>query len=117
MINIFRSLGYASVAMGSLGWLSFLLIGNLLKGPNADSSLAQYVADNIIFEERLEQLGWTFSDVSEGLFLLIANMNIALLAAAILMALSWSALSHFLNIDAPGKAKIYFITGLFLQVL
>ena len=109
MINIFRSLGYASVAMGSLGWLSFLLIGNLLKGPNADSSLAQYVADNIIFEERLEDLGWTFSDVSEGLFLLIAHMNIALLAAAILMALSWSALSHFLNIDAPGKAKIYFI--------
>ena len=36
-------------------------------------------------------------------------MNFALLAAAIIMALSWSALSHFLNIDAPGKAKIYFI--------
>jgi len=109
MINIFRSLGYASVAMGSLGWLSFLLIGNLLKGPNADSSLAQYFADSIIFEERREELNRTFTDVSGELFLLIAHMNIALLAAAILMALSWSALSHFLNIDAPGKAKIYFI--------
>ena len=84
MINIFRSLGYASVAMGSLGWLSFLLIGNLLKGPSADSSLAQYFADSIIFEEKLEQLGWTFSDVSAELFLLIANMNFALLALQLL---------------------------------
>ena len=39
-----------------------------------------------------------------------------------LMALGWSAGSHYLNIDSPGKAKIYFIhwiifTGIFMTIV
>ena len=36
-------------------------------------------------------------------------MNIALLSLTVVMTLGWSTWSHYLNIDAPGKAKIYFI--------
>ena len=121
MVHVFKSLLLASLGVASLGWLSFLLIGTLLNGPDADSALAQYVADHILFEENLDQLGWTFSEVSEGLFKLIAHMNIVFLGVTVVMTLSWSALSHFLNIDAPGKAKIYFIhwsifTGILIAI-
>jgi hypothetical protein len=46
-------------------------------------------------------------------------MMLALTAVAVL---SWSTCSHYLNIDAPGKAKIYFIhwvifSGVFVALL
>ena len=36
-------------------------------------------------------------------------MLITLLSVTIFFSVAWSAGSHYLNIDAPGKAKIYFI--------
>jgi len=111
----------ASLGVASLGWLSFLLIGTLLNGPDADSALAQYVADHILYAERIDDLGLVFSNVSKDLFKGIAWMNITFLGVTVVMTLSWSALSHFLNIDAPGKAKIYFIhwsifTGILIAI-
>ena len=49
------------------------------------------------------------------------ELNIALLSLTTIMTLGWSAWSHYLNIDAPGKAKIYFIhwvvfTGIFVTL-
>ena len=40
---------------------------------------------------------------------MVSHMLITLLSTTILFSLAWSAGSHFLNIDAPGKAKIYAI--------
>jgi hypothetical protein len=50
------------------------------------------------------------------------ELNIALLSLTIVMTLSWSVGSHYLNINAPGKAKIYFIhwaifSGVFIALL
>ena len=53
---------------------------------------------------------------------MVSHMLITLLSTTILFSLGWSVGSHFLNIDAPGKAKIYFIhwlifTGIFVASL
>ena len=39
----------------------------------------------------------------------MATMNVVLFSLTVLFSIGWSAGSHYLNIDAPGKAKIYFI--------
>ena len=59
--------------------------------------------------EQLESFNRTFADVSDGIFQLMATMNVVLLSLTVLFSIGWSAGSHYLNIDAPGKAKIYFI--------
>jgi len=121
MVHVFKSLLLASLGMASLGWLSLMLIGILLGGPDGESTLTQYVADHILYAERIDDLGLVFSNVSKDLFKGIAWMNITFLGVTVVMTLSWSALSHFLNIDAPGKAKIYFIhwsifTGILIAI-
>jgi len=122
MINIIRSILYALVGLAALGWISILLITVMLVGPDPDSFLTQYFSDNIIMTERLESVGQNFTDLSEGLFGLVAHMNIVLISVTTIMSLGWSAGSHYLNIDSPGKAKIYFIhwiifTGAFVAIL
>ena len=109
MINIFRSLTYSAIGIASLAWLSLILISISMAGPSPDGALIEYFADNIISEESVENSGFSFSELSDELFLLIAHMNITLLIFSIIMTLSWAVGSHYLNIDAPGKAKIYFI--------
>jgi hypothetical protein len=109
MVNIFRSLGYSAIGIAALAWISVILITASLTGPNPDGALVEYFANNIISEENIENSGFTFSELSEDLFLLVGHMNITLLSFCIFMTLLWSAGSHYLNIDAPGKAKIYAI--------
>ena len=53
---------------------------------------------------------------------MFAFLNINLLSITIIASLAWSVVSHYLNIDAPGKAKIYFIhwiifTGGYLAII
>ena len=50
------------------------------------------------------------------------KLNLYLLIVSIVASIAWSTYSHNLNIDAPGKAKIYFIhwiifTGIFIGIL
>ena len=122
MIRVFRSLFYSLIGMSILGWLSISLIIYMLAGPEADDWLTGFVADTIIMSEKLEDLGINFSALAEEFFRLAIHMNITLLVATLIAGLSWSAASHYLNIDAPGKAKIYAIhwlifTGIFVAVL
>ena len=112
----------SSIGIASIAWISFVLISLSLAGPDPDGALVEYFANNIISEENVENSGFTFSELSEELFLLIAHMNITLLSFSIFMALCWAAGSHYLNIDAPGKAKIYSIhwvifTGIYVAVV
>jgi len=84
--------------------------------------LVEYFANNIIAEDRFDDSGQSFTKLSKDLFLLVGHMNIFLLSFTILMSLSWAVGSHYLNIDAPGKAKIYFIhwavfTGIYVAVV
>jgi len=122
MVNIFRSILYSLIGLSVIGWASILLISVMLVGPSPDSFLTQYFSDNIIVSEKVEILGYTFAEISGALFELVAHMLITLLSVTIFFSVGWSAGSHYLNIDAPGKAKIYFIhwivfTGAFVVIL
>ena len=48
MVNIFRSILYSVIGLSVIGWASVLLISVMLVGPDADSFLTQYFADNIL---------------------------------------------------------------------
>ena len=108
MINIFRSCGYSLIGLGAVGWIAIILTGIMFAGPT-DSALTDFFAENIIVSEKLETFDMAFATLSDDLFNLTAQMNLSLLIITTLMALGWSAGSHYLNIDSPGKAKIYFI--------
>jgi len=122
MVNIIRSLILSLIGLGTLAWLSIVLISIMLVGPNPDGALTEFFAEYIIVSTRIEELGYTFSEISDELFILVAHMNITLLLLTLLMSLGWTTWSHYLNIDAPGKAKIYFIhwiifTGVLVAIL
>mgnify|MGYP001350929821 FL=1 len=122
MINIFRSILYSLIGLALIGWVSVLLISVMLVGPGPDSFLTQYFADNIVVSEKVDMLGYTVAEIIGSLFELVAHMLITLLSITIFFSVGWSAGSHYLNIDAPGKAKIYFIhwsicTGVFIFIL
>tara|TARA_B110000503_G_scaffold107061_1_gene159931 strand:+ start:3330 stop:3890 length:561 start_codon:yes stop_codon:yes gene_type:complete len=122
MVNIIRSLILSLIGLATLAWISVVLISIMLVGPDPDSALTEFFAEYIIVSTRVEELGYTFSEISDELFILVAHMNISLFLFTLLMTLSWSTWSHYLNIDAPGKAKIYSIhwvvfTGVFIGIL
>ena len=106
MLRIFKSLTYSIFGLMSLGWLSVIFITYMLVGPK-DSRLLDFFADYILIDPSI--YGQDFSSLAKGLYILMGTMNIVLLAIAMIMSLAWSGLSHRLNIDSPGKAKIYAI--------
>jgi len=122
MKNIIRSLLFSALGMASLAWLSILLIFNSLIGPSADGYLIDFSEGFLSNEDAIIGNGYDFSQVSGMFFNLIGELNIFLLILSIFAGLSWSVASHYFNIDAPGKAKIYFIhwtifTGIFVAIL
>jgi len=121
MKNIIKSIGYSLIGLISIGWISIILIITMIAKPG-DTWLTNFVAEFLIMSEQLESFNRTFADVSDGIFALMALMNIVLLSITVLFSIGWSAGSHYLNIDAPGKAKIYFIhwiicTSVFLAII
>jgi hypothetical protein len=81
--------------------------------------LLDFFENNIIVD--VTKYGQDFISLAKGLYILMGTMNIVLLAIAMIMSLAWSGLSHRLNIDSPGKAKIYAIhwliyTGVMLAI-
>ena len=121
MKNIIRSLVLSLIGLGPLATLSIIFITSMAVGLKADSRIAIYIGDYIIHSENLADAGDSFEDVANFVFRFFRELNIALLSLTISMTLGWSAWSHYLNIDAPGKAKIYFIhwvvfTGIFVTL-
>ena len=122
MINVIKSLIFALFGMSSLGWLSILLIITLSVGPSPDDFLLSFIESNLINSEDVDNQGLTFTNLANQTYDYIALLNIFLLIVTIIFCICWSIASHFLNIDAPGKAKIYFIhwfvfSGIFVASL
>ena len=115
MVNVIKSLFFALFGMSLLGWLSILLIITLYVGPSPDGFLLSFIESNFINSEDIENTGWTFSELAEKIYTFFAQLNIVLLIITIIFCICWSIASHFLNIDAPGKAKIYFIHWFFFS--
>jgi len=106
--NIIKSLGYSVLGVGGFAALSIILIISLFTGPDPNGTLT-YLFEKLVEVAELEELGYTFADVAGDMFIMIAWLNVWLLVVTIIFVLSWSAGSHFLNVDAPGKAKLYVI--------
>jgi len=122
MVNILRSLLLSLIGLAPFAAVSILFIISMIVGLGPDSALATYFGDYIINSESLADAGDSFEDVSSYLFRFMYELNIALLSLTVVMTLGWSVGSHYLNIDAPGKAKIYFIhwaifSGVFIALL
>ena len=122
MVNILRSLLLSFIGLAPFAAVSILFIISMIVGQGPDSALATYFGDYIINSESLADAGDDFQDVASYLFKFFYEMNIALLSLTAVMTLGWSAGSHYLNVDAPGKAKIYFIhwaifSGVFIALL
>ena len=118
MLRIFKSLTYSIFGLMSLGWLSVIFIIFMFVGPK-DNWLLDFFANYLIIDPTI--YAQDILTVLKGLYILMGTMNIVLLAIAMIMSLAWSGLSHRLNIDSPGKAKIYAIhwliyTGVMLAI-
>ena len=118
MLRIFKSLTYSIFGLMSLGWLSVIFIIFMFVGPK-DNWLLDFFANYLIIDPTI--YGQDILTILKGLYVLMGTMNIVLLAIAMIMSLAWSGLSHRLNIDSPGKAKIYAIhwliyTGVMLAI-
>ena len=122
MKYIFRSVGLSAIGLASLGWVSFWFTGLNAFGPDGESNLLQWYFDNLVQGEEITSSGTPWEDLAVSLYNLLAQMTTALLSATIVAVLLWSVGSHFLNVDAPGKAKFYFIywigfTGIYMAVV
>ena len=127
MINIIRSIILSTIGLGLIGWISlyfiiYILILTPLSSGFGDSWFLEFAFNNLVQGEDIAESGQDWADLAERLYVLLAHMNIGLLSLTVAMSLIWSIASHFLNIDAPGKAKLYFIpwaifTGVFIALV
>ena len=109
VLNLIRSfilctIGYAVFAALSIWLILTLLLGEI----NPDGNLVRILI-KLVDEAELDQLGYTFAEIAVDMFYMIAWLNIWSLVTTVVFALGWSLGSHFLNVDAPGKAKVYAI--------
>ena len=106
--NVFKSLVKLLIGLAPLGTLSIMFIILMFTGPGPESKISSYIGDNLIYSEQLDDQGMSFEDVADYTFRFLRELNIALISLTIAMSFAWTVASHYLNINAPGKAKLYF---------
>ena len=122
MKHILRSVLLSAIGLALLGWISFWFTTLNALGPDGESDLLQWYFNNLVQSEEITSSGMPWEDLAVNLYLLLARMTTALLSTTVVAALLWSVGSHFLNVNAPGKAKFYFIywiifTGIFMAIV
>lgn len=122
MKHVLRSVLLSAIGLALFGWISFWFTTLNALGPDGESDLLQWYFDNLVQREEITSSGMPWEDLAVSLYNLLAQMTTALLSTAVVAALIWSIGSHFLNVNAPGKAKFYFIywiifTGIFMAVV
>ena len=122
MKHIIRSCILSLIGLSAFAIFPIIFITWLQAGPGPDGFIYQFFNDYIIHKERLDKFGMPFSVIAKNLFNLVTNLNISLLVLSYIVGLVWSGGSHYLNVDAPGKAKLYFIhwiifTSIFMVIV
>ena len=122
MKHILRSVLLSAIGLALLGWISFWFTTLNALGPDGESDLLQWYFDNLVQREEITSSGMPWEELAVSLYNLLAQMTTALLSTTVVAALLWSIGSHFLNVNAPGKAKFYFIywiifTGIFMAIV
>ena len=125
--RVIMSVGKSAIALSPFAIISIWFILTLFSGPSdkgiigPDGIITDFFI-SITATGELEQQGVTFSDVARDVFKMAAWINIWSLAIVTIFALGWRAGSHYLNVDAPGKAKIYamhwiVVSGIFIGLI
>ena len=124
MKNIIQSITYSLIGLATISWIGIYLIVISVADPGPDSYIVGFFSDNIMSEERIQNLGFdNFAEISTSFFTkLFFHMNLTLAILTTSMTLAWCVASHYLNIDSPGKAKIYALhwlvfTGIFVGLV
>ena len=124
MKNIIQSIIYGFIGLSIFGWFSVFIAILSISDPGPDSYIVGFFSDNIMSSEKIENLGFdNFAEISTSFFTkLFFHMNLTLAILTTSMTLSWCVASHYLNIDSPGKAKIYALhwlvfTGIFVGLV
>ena len=124
MKNIILSITYSIIGLASISWISIYLIVTSFLDPGPDSYIVGFFSDYIMSEEEIQNLGFeSFAEISSSFFTkLFFHMNLTLAILTTSMTIGWCVASHYLNIDAPGKAKIYALhwlvfTGSFIGIV
>jgi|TARA_B100000315_G_scaffold259719_1_gene316848 hypothetical protein len=110
-MNIGRAMmsgGKSLIVLAPFAIISIWFIFTLFSGPSPSGAITKFFI-TVVEVGELEQQGVTFSDIAKDLFTMAAWINIWSLTIVTIFALGWSFGSHYLNVDAPGKAKIYAI--------
>ena len=122
MKHILRSVLLSAIGLALLGWVSFWFTTLNALGPDGESDLLQWYFNKLVQKEEITSSGMPWEELAVSLYNLLAQMTTALLSTTVVAALLWSIGSHFLNVNAPGKAKFYFIywiifTGIFMAIV
>jgi len=122
MKHILRSVLLSAIGLALLGWISFWFTTLNALGPDGESDLLQWYFNKLVQKEEITSSGMPWEELAVSLYNLLAQMTTALLSTTVVAALLWSIGSHFLNVNAPGKAKFYFIywiifTGIFMAIV
>jgi len=124
MKNIFQSIIYSLIGLSTVAWISIWLIVLSVSDPGPDSFIVAFFDENIIAGEDIVNLGFdSFAEVSSNFFTIFYfQMNLILIIITTTMTIGWSVGSHYLNVDAPGKAKFYSIywlvfSGVFILIV
>ena len=122
MKHIIRSCILSLIGLSAFAIFPIIFITWLQAGPGPDGFIYQFFNDYITHKARLDEFDIPFSVIAKNLFNLVTNLNISLLVLSYIVGLVWSGGSHYLNVDAPGKAKLYFIhwiifTSIFMAIV
>ena len=119
MKNIIQSIIYGFIGLSIFGWFSVFIAILSISDPGPDSYIVGFFSENIMSSEKIENLGFdNFAEISSSFFTtLFFHMNLTLIIITASTTIGWCIISHFLNIDAPGKAKIYAIHWLIISAI
>ena len=111
VINIIRSIILSAIGFAGFAVLSIILIGTLFSGPNPDGMLTANF-EKLVAVDELAELGYTFADVASGMFIMIAWLNVWLLALAYIYII----ILDTINISLHWLIKSGIFTGLIILI-
>ena len=104
---LIKSLIYPGIVAAVFGFLSISFSTLLFSNPD-DGLVINFLANQVITDE-IESQGTPFVDAAGPVCNVFGYSVVTGLAITLIFGFGWVLISHFLNVDGPGKSKIYSI--------
>ena len=104
---LIKSLIYPGIVAAVFGFLSISFSTLLFSNPE-DGGVINFLANHVITGE-IESQGTPFADAAGPVCNVFGYSVVTGLAITLIFGFGWVVISHFLNVDGPGKSKIYSI--------